>query len=835
MPRTPLRLTALACCLASAFAHAQEAPTLETVQVTGQSASLDNALDVQQAADHIVSAVMADDIGKLPDDNAAEALQRVPGVSIERDQGEGRYVRIRGLGPDYNTVTINGAQTPSPDSDRRAVALDVVPASLVRSIELQKTLTPDKDANSLGGTVEIKTLTGFDHPGKFMSLDMEAGHDSNAGKTSPKISGAYSNRLGPDGKLGIALGLSYEGRRFGSDNVETGGAWDFGKSGGSDGAARLGESEMRRYDIKRERIGGVFNLDYRPDTETQYFLHTLASRFSDTETRQAFGAEFADAQLAGERGDAETWRALKSRKETQSIFSAVLGTEQRLGDWKLGAALAGSRAGEKSPLGIASAKFTGNDAFSGVGFDDSRRPVLSGPSAMYDPGAYSLDKVERERSDTRDTINSIKLDLSRDFKFDKNTLELKFGGKMASRKKTNDLEAWTYKKLDKAGVSDDQLSLAALSGGNVSHGLGSFGPGVSTGRLNGLLDGLNADDYYDEEASRVADFHMREKINAAYVQGTWASGPLRLLGGLRYEGTRFSAHGSRLDNGEFSATSAENKYHHWLPALHLRYDLSDATTLRAAYTQSVVRPTFGQLAPNYVIDGDEAEFGNPDLKPLTSRNFDLGVEHRFGYASVVSAYVFRKNIKNFVYQTNLAGSGSWADFDQATTYANGDKAHVQGLELAYSQSFRDTLPAPWNGLLVGANATFSRSKARIGGYEDGVAVSRTISLPSQSDTTLNLMLGYESGPWSARVAVSHKSPYLLETGSLSDARHDIHVDSQTQVDFSFGYRLNKNTRVIFQAVNLTNSKYYAYTGGRAYNAQYEKYGPIYKLGLSFAL
>lgn len=831
MHRTPMQLTVLACCLASAFAHAQQETTLSTVTVTGQSASLNNALDVQQAADNIVSAVMADDIGKLPDDNAAEALQRVPGVSIERDQGEGRYVRIRGLGPDYNTVNINGAQTPSPDSDRRAVALDVVPAGLIRSIELHKTFTPDQDANSLGGTVEIKTLTGFDHPGRFATMDVEASHDSNSGRTSPKVSGVFADRFGPDRKLGVAVGLSYEGRKFGSDNVETGGAWD---SGGGSAAGRLKETEMRRYDIKRERLGGLLNLDYRPDAQTKYYWHTMASRFSDTETRQGLAAEFDTPLAAGEVGDAEVTRSLKSRKETQSIFSTVMGTEQRLGDWRMTAALAASQAGEKTPLGISSAKFEADDPFGQVGYDSTSRPVLSGPASMYDASQFTLNKLQRTQGETRDRLNSVKLDMSRDWRLGQNTLELKFGGKLSRRKKTNDTEMWTYKAKDllKQGISASDLTLGSLGSGNVSHGLGAFGPGISASGLNQLVNGLNAADFYDEEGSRISDFSMREDINAAYVQTTWSTGAWRLLGGVRYEGTRFSANGTGVTDGDFSDVSSSTRYHHWLPALHVRYDLSDNTSMRAAYTHSVMRPTFGQLSPNFVIDDDTAEFGNPNLKPLESRNFDLVVEHRFGFASTVSAYVFRKNIKNFVYQTNVAGTGAWTGFDEAITYANGDKAHVHGLELAYTQSFRDVLPAPWNGLLLGANVTFSRSKAGISGQDNGSTVSRDIRLPSQSNTTYNLMVGYEAGPWSTRVALNHKSPYLYETGSIGSSNQDIYVDAHTQVDLALSYRISPQTRLSFQIGNLTNEKYYAYSGRKAYNAQYEEYGRTYKLGLT---
>ena len=150
------------------------AASANSVVISGQRSSLRNAIAAQEQADNIVSVISSDDIGGLPDKNAAEALARLPGVSVQRDQGEGRYVSVRGLGPDLNSVTINGALVPSPESGRRAVALDVLPAGLIRSLAVNKTLTPDQDANSLGGTVEVKTLSAFDLPGKLLSATVGA-------------------------------------------------------------------------------------------------------------------------------------------------------------------------------------------------------------------------------------------------------------------------------------------------------------------------------------------------------------------------------------------------------------------------------------------------------------------------------------------------------------------------------------------------------------------------------------------------------------------------------------------------------------------------------------
>ncbi|PKM31534.1 MAG: TonB-dependent receptor [Gammaproteobacteria bacterium HGW-Gammaproteobacteria-12] len=820
------RISTLALAIAaSTVVLAEEPVLLEHVEVVGQAVSIDKALQDQRRSDSVTSVVHADGIGQLPDDNAAEALQRIPGLSVERDQGEGRFVSVRGIGPDLNAVTINGTLVPSPESKRRAVALDVLPSELVQSLSVVKTLTPDMDANSLGGTVQVESLSAFDHDGLFYTLSGEASYDDNSSQTSPKFSGAISERFSlGDGidNFGVAAALSWQKRDFGSDNVETGGAWDF-----SDGA-RLEELEQRAYDIRRERTGFGLNFDYKPDDASSYYLRTLYSRYKDTETRNAAGVEFADAQLPGETGEAEGWRELKSREETQQIQSYVFGGERNLGLWTVSGQLGYSKASEKTPEGIAGATFEGNDDFADVGFGGTRKPKLNVGSAFYDPANFTLDEVEWEKQKTTDTEKNIKLDLARDYDLSGFAAQAKFGGKLSRRKKDNDLEAWVYEDLGDFGLTDEQLNLGQFSKGEVDYGLGRFGPGISAKAIERLLAGLNKADFYDEEESRINDFTMREDINAAYLMNSVDIDDWRFIAGMRYEGTEFEAKGTGLRDDAYESISSRKRYDHWLPGLHARYQLDANTQIRAAWTNSVVRPTFGQLAPGFVIDGDEASFGNPDLKPLESSNFDLGIERYLGRAGVVSAFAFYKDIDNFVYATDLAGSGAWADFSEANTFANGASAKLYGIELAYSQKF-DWLPAPWNGLLLGANATFSRSDARI----EGQGSKRSIDLPNQSDQVGNLTLGWENDKLSLRLAANYKSRYLAEVAAVDDKAHDIYADDQLFVDFSAGYFLSDNLQLKFEAQNLTDESYYAYTGNRRYNAQYEEYGPTYKLGLTF--
>ncbi|MBM1189082.1 TonB-dependent receptor [Pseudomonas lundensis] len=827
-------VSALAIAIASERLSAADAAATgatEHVEVVGQAASIDQALKEQRNSDNIESVVHADGVAQLPDANVAEAVQRLPGISVERDQGEGRFVSVRGLGPDLNSVTINGTLVPSPQSARRAVALDVLPSELVQSLSVIKTLTPDMDANSLGGTVDVQSLSAFDHKGLFYTGTSEAGYNQNTHQTSPKFSGAISDRFSlGDGidNFGVAAALSWNKRDFGSDNVETGGAWDF-----NDGA-RLNSFEQRVYDISRERTGGGLNFDYKPDDDTQLYLRTLFSRFKDSETRNSTSLEFDKPQAAGELGKAKAKRKLKQREETQEIQSYVFGGERMLGLWTLSGQAGYSRSSEDSPGHIAGATFKGNSSFPNSGFYDTEKPRPIIGAGFYDPSNFTLDKVDWEEQDTRDTEKNLRLDLARDYDVEGYASQVKFGGKASRRNKDNDLNAWVYKDFDDAGFNDAQLNMTPFDKGNVHYQLGQFGPGISGGAIKDLIGGLNPGDYYDEQESRANDFKMREDINAAYVMNTVDIDDWRFIAGMRYEGTEFEAKGTGVRDGAFEAQDTQRDYHHWLPGLHARYQLDKNTQLRAAWTNAVVRPTFGQLAPGFVIDDGEASFGNPNLKPLESSNFDLGIEHYMGQAGTVSAFLFYKDIKNFVYNNDLAGSGEWVDFTEAHTYANGDSAKLYGLELAYSQKF-DWLPAPWNGLLLGANTTFSRSSASIEGFDQGTGRNRKrdIDLPNQSDTVGNLMLGWEDDTLSLRLSANYKSQYLYELAGISDKAHDLHVDAQTFVDFSARYSLTKNLQVSFEAQNLTDQPYFVYSGHRRYNNQYEEYGPTYSLGLTF--
>lgn len=804
---------------------------IEHIEVVGQSGAVSKALNRQRNAGGIVTVASTDEMGQFPDSNVSEALQRLAGLSVERDQGEGRFVRVRGLAPDYNAVTYNGTQLAAPEAGRRAVALDVIPSDLLESVEVNKTLTPDMPAGSLGGTVEIKSLSAFDRSNDFYSFTAEAGYNEQQSKTSPKVSGVFSKILDAAGEtdsLGIAIAASYAERKFGSENVETGGNWDFDEG--------LEEFELRDYVISRERIGLALNLDYRPGNNNEYYLRSLYSRFSDTETRQGMIVELADPQFAGNSGGAELIRSLKQREETQSISAVVIGTKQISGSWEWLLEAGTSKADEDTPFNIGAADFV-QELDEGVGFSGSNILRLTAPAEAFLADGYALKEVEMGDTYAKETERNIKFDLSREIIQRHGSVLLKSGAKISQREKSAAEDVWLFEDFADLGIS--ALSLSDYAGTAVDYGLGNMGAAINSSSIYQLVGSLNRDDFIDEVESQINDYQVDEDISAAYFMAQWERDNWQLISGVRYEHEKREATGSRYDAIEevFSANRVSTSEGYWLPAVVGRYNLSEQSIVRAAFSTGLVRPNFEQLSPAFILEEDddelEAAFGNPELKALTSNNVDLGIEHYADKLGVLSAMLFYKQIDNFIYEADLAGRGEYANFAAAETYVNGGKADLYGLELNAIHKVSGF--GNWlDNLLLSVNLTLTDSAADIEWFDDGALFSREVALPSQSDTTANLSIGYETDAISLRLAANYKSEYLAEVGDVTDAAYDVYSDDHMQLDFTGKWTIRRGMQLYFNVVNLNDEPYYAYTGRKPYNFQYEQYGRTFVLGVQIA-
>ena len=830
---------------------------VEEVVVYGdQTASTASALNQQRAADGIISVVSATDIGQFPDQNVSEALQRVSGVFLERDQGEGRFVGIRGIDPNLIVTTINGVNVPAPENDKRSVALDVIPSELLSALEVSKSLTPDMDADGIGGAVNIKSASAFDSPGRNITVSAQASFNHLQDESSPRASVIFSDTFDfgehPD-SLGVAAAVSWFDRNFGSENIETDGGW-FDDLERTDDVEFKGaeEIEQRDYVVNRERLGLAANFDYRPGGNGSWYLRTLFSSFSDQEyrTRNEFKFDDGDADEGGEGfatwSDARLDKELKDRYEAQEILSISAGGRQEFDPWTLKYRVGYSKADESEP-DRRDTQFTIEGIRIGYS-NHGERPGLFADPATLDPDGYELSEIVIEDNQTEDTERSFKVDLKRDFDTENLNGYVEVGAKLRRREKTNDIGIRVFDGFP----GDPTLADFALDG--IDYGQGAFGLGVSEDAIDRFIAGnLGAFELDDDDtlaASTGGDYRMDENVDAVYVKNRLDFDKARIVYGLRYERTAFDATGLRVIYDDVDAdgdpvptpVSFSENYASVLPSVNLRYAVNDNLLLRAAFYQTVARPKFGDLAPGGEVEFEEddgenvlkAEIGNPGLDPLQARNFDLSVEYYRQDVGLLSASFYYKTLKDFVVLADTAKitdftqfvGGNRVDDAEVIQPVNGDDANVLGVELAWVQHL-SSLPGLFSNLLVSANATFTDGEATVPFRDEKIA------MPRQADRVLNFALGYETERFSSRLAFSHKSERLLGLEELDDAAFDVFQDAHTQIDLGMKYYVNGQWELTVDANNLTDEPYYAYFGDRRYNAQYEIYGRTIALGVRY--
>ncbi|WP_370176743.1 TonB-dependent receptor [Sphingobium abikonense] len=821
-----------------------------SIIVVGQVANQASALSRQRAADGVESVLTRDAIGQFPDQNVAESLRRLPGINILNDQGEGRFVSVRGLDPELNAASVNGARLPAPESDVRSVALDVVPSELIESIEVKKSLTPDMDADTIGASIEINTTSAFDRKKDLYSIKLEGSYNDYSGEVTPKGSVDFSTRL--TDSFGVSGGFSYYKRKFETDNIE---ASDWTTS--EDGIVYAETMEYRDYDVTRKRIGATLNFDWMPSDTTKLYARGVYNQFDDQEYRRRLTFVLDEEPASGdadsafftdEDGRIEVRRDLKDRFERQRIKSIVLGGTTETGPWKLTYSGSWSESTEKEAGSIDPvrwrARFDGDGVDVNFNYADPRVPlfeVTSGADLFNDPSEYSFNRVEQTvLSDSRDREYALKGDISRAFVTDSGTFTVQTGMKARWRKKSYNFNMAYY--------GDGDLDLADVLG-DQTYRLANLGPLPAKGAASDYFyanpGAFELDPITSAYESAAQDYSAKEDILASYLLGRWDSDTVRLIGGVRVEQTRNVLRGNLTqyaldDEGEATGVVTTpnvftKNYTDWLPSLTARFEPSRGLVLRAAGYKSLVRPKLSQLAPRFILDEDfAAEFGNPDLKPYRAWNLDASAEWYFSGNGALTAGLFWKSIKDYTAEIRDFTDGTYngVAYSEAQYFVNGDTAKVKGVELSYSQVF-SFLPAPFDGLLTNLNYTYTDATGRITSYDDDDnAYSRKIALPNASKHTFNAVLGYEKGPVSLRAAGTYRSKYLDELGDGPDS--DRFVDNHFQLDLSAKYKLLPGVRLFADWVNVNNAKYYAYQnyGGARRLLQYEEYNWTVKFGVS---
>ncbi len=803
--------------------------------IVGQRAAQRRGVEIQERADNIVRALSGDDAGKLPDHNVAESVRRLPGVSVVNDQGEGRYVVIRGSNPVLANVTINGQAAAAPEPESRQVKLDDIPAALIGSVVLTDSLTPDLDANAISGQVDINTVTAFDRAKNFAEARLGYGQTDLNDEAPYEGDLTLGGRFGAARDFGAVLAFNFSHRDITSENLQGSSNWR-----SVNGFIVPDDFRLRSYDLTRERTGAVLNLDWRPSDALSLYWRNTYSRFTDDETRDqlriaiptTLTAQTASTgTITGTRGT----RYVRRREEDDDTFNSTFGMRYEFGESWLRAEFGYTRAEKTDPLRSEFQFRTGASSVAATyDLSDERYLVSPTNAAAYTPSAYTFNGVNYDRREAVETLWQARVDYQAPLAWGEDST-FQVGLKWLDRDKTNERWYRTYTPVSPA------FSLTNATGpdvGSIFDGRYRVGPVISYDLAQSYVTanpGAMALDTQGSVAnSLLNDYEASEQITAAYAMGTLHFGALTIIPGVRVEHTEgdYSAKSfsltSSFDQG-FNVF-ANRSYTDVFPGVNLRYDVSDQLVLRAAITTAIGRPNYYDVVPTVSVDSgaNAVTLGNPDLSPLRAVNYDAAIEFYPTDGAVISASVFYKDIDDPIYASQSLQTGVFAGVSltnaAVTMPRNASSAWLRGLELNFQMQFTN-LPAPFDGFGVAANYTWIDSEAT------GL-FNRTDAVPLffQSPEVGTFQIFYEKYGFTGRIAYSYRDAYLDTVGATTAS--DIYTDSNGQLDVRGAYDVTDNFQIFLEASNLNDATWRRYIGTPHQTVEEERYSWAARAGFS---
>jgi len=804
-------------------------------QLRGQA----RALNQQKNNANITNIVSADQVGRFLDANIGDALKRITGVTIQNDQGEARDIIIRGIAPQLNSVTLNGTRLPSAEGDNRRIQLDLIPADAIQSIEVNKAVLPDMEADAIGGSVNLVTRTT--PSAKRLSATAASGVNLLSDQPIWNGSVTYGDKILND-KLGFMFNASYHTHDFGSDNIEA--VWVKMSSG----KTIIDELDIREYKVRRDRRSTSLTVDYKLNDRNTLFASGLYNWRDDWENRFRFRA--SQIQRAFDRnqtvstgsdtynlparieyqtkGGLDNDRIKGARLEDQRTRSLKIGGDHLFKSLKMDWSLSYAKASEERP-NERYISYRQSSRASKLDLTNYNKPFIG----LVDP-ALNLTIGFNQLSEQYGMTFEEDLNSKVDFKklFNNSTL-LKFGFQLKSKSKERDNNFNFYKptNLSTFGATLGSVSYKDYSDKNFLSGkqyqAGRFVTPQFLGGLN--LNSSNFQAINDINEYIASNYVADEQVTASYIMLDHDfNDKLYIVVGARIEATSISYTGNEVnvDDESYTSTSGDNNYVNLLPGIHVKYAYDDNTRVRIAWTNTLARPGYYQLVPyaNYIADDEELLRGNPKLEATSSMNFDFMAERYFENVGLISAGAFYKDLSNFIYnQTRQNYSdpvfGSGLTF---TTAQNGGTADVFGFEVALQRQIFKVLG-------VYLNYTFTESSTTgIEGRE-----SDALSLPGTAKSMFNGSLSFEKNKLNLRASLNYASDYVDEIGSSSF--DDRYYDKQTFVDLNGSYKFGQKARLFVEVNNLTNQPLRYYQGVRDQMMQEEFYNVRMNFGLKFDL
>lgn len=833
--------------------------TLTEVQVNGSSSrrgSEARALNMQKESPRIVNVIAADGIGKLPDRNAGEAVQRVAGVVLERDQGEGRFISLRGLPAEWSSSSINGDRIPTAEeqTNSRSTAFDFFPTELIQFVEISKALTPDMEGDALGGNVNFITRTSPDKETFDISLGGGYNAKANGGAFSGNV--LYGNRS-KDDKFGFLVNGSIWNRQWATDNYEPRFA-----------GQNIARMELRDYYGRRRTMGFNGAADYKVGKNSKIYVRGMYGSLNDNEKHYKLRLRYEK-----DRAEAQNiHNILKTR-----LFGGDLGGDFSLGtnstlDFKISHYNNDFNYGDipnkdfpsyyivqydQNKVGytnLIGGKYAAYQVDGGDVDPNSPQTHLPGQNAVNDASKYTFSSVQMELHHINETDRVVaqvnfKNKISPDFEF---KAGLKYRDKL--RTERYELPTWTWDNkggtMPAPAYTDFKLVNKPYANDYAkefgSQFTGIFPKFMSISETDNFFNKYRANLKVDSTGSALlanglqtgSNFDVYEKQSAGYAMGTWkASEELTVIGGVRVENTDLKVSGWLYEavagqpnyRGKLTPQTKRNSYTTLLPMLHLKYSPNDHLNVRIAATKTFARPDFGSLVAGgtYTPQDNKFIYGNPTIKPVKSYNLDLMTEYYFGNVGAITAGAFYKSVKDPIF----SDSKFYAEFNgkqdaRVVQDQNGADARVAGFELGLSKKL-DFLPGLLGGLGINANYTFIRSRMTIPDRTEKVRI------PGQANNLFNLALFYENKALQARVALNHKGSNIVAHGSTANA--DEYFGKNTSMDANLSYRISPKLMLFAEANNLLNTEYRYYFGVPERPSQVERYGIRGQVGVKLSL
>src|SRR5882762_5467280 len=832
------------------------------------------AINIERMADNIVQVLPSRVITSLPNTNVADAVGRLPSVTLERDEGEGKYVQIRGTEPRLSNTTVDGVDLPSPESGVRNIKLDIIPADLVDRIEVNKTLSANQDADAIGGSVNLVTKSAVDRP--IYGFSGMGGYTPiSGGRWLDAFTGTAGKRFGGDKRLGALLSGSYDWNGRGINDVEPGQTTATLPSGQN--IAIVNGLDTREYKYYRTRYGFGGGLDYRLAPGSVVYLKGLFSDFHDYGSTWVYsynpGSPLAQSNGTTTFDDTGNMQYREYiRRPDQQIFSFSTGARHDLTNTLISYEFSVSRSHQIGGFPTTyfngpAPNFTDSGAVITPGVDlglnnsNPRRPqfpVLDG-SNIFDPTAYSISEVQNVVAQTSQLSFQGAASVARRYTAGGHLGTFEVGFKARNGHKKNFVNN-LYFENGNANLTLDQTLGTFTDPGYYDHSY-TMGPLSTYDKLINTFTSNQSSFTFNTSKSHLrsdaSDYSGDERIIAGYLMNSISFGKFRVQTGLRFEATNESYTANQVNRdpntGAWLSTSpipGGADYLNVLPSVQVQYQINQNTDVRATYGMGISRPNFSDIVPSLVVNPNASPknvvIGNPALKATRGNDYDVLVEHYFQPLGILQAGFFYKDLSNPIYNTTQSlTTGQFAGF-QLNQSINGPNAHITGFEAAWEQRL-SRLPGLLNGIGVAANYSYTSSQVS---FPVGFSGGRTDhpSLLRQAPNTWNLGFTYDKARFSMRFGVSHNDAniyaynYSASPGvSLNDPilglkgpTGDIYLYAHTQFDIQGSYRVGRGLSLVAYGLNLSNEVFGFYQGSGIYPIQREYYHPTVAAGVRWS-